>query len=337
MKGTIRAAFAIGLILLPCAGAHAVTIDWVTVGDAGNAADTRYDYPPGYGAVGYEYRIGKYEITNAQYREFLTAKASLGDPHGLYSTDMAGTYGGISRSGSGIVGDPYVYSAKGGDSNWDSRPVCFVSFWDIARFANWMHNGQGNGDTETGAYLGIEDQATFARQPGALYFIPSEDEWYKAAYYKGGGLDAGYWEYPTQSDTLPTWEPPPGTDLVDGSANYFDGFPRPDPAYYSTPVGAYTAKPSVSAYGTYDQGGNIYEWTETGASLTDPNGIRGGSWGGGSMAASDRNDTDGPWDDDSDRGFRLAGSLEQSAAIPEPATLSLLGLGVAALLRRRRA
>jgi len=330
MRESGRLALVVGLVVALCGVAQAVTIDWVTVGDAGNTADDT-----GYGAVGTEYRIGKYEITNAQYREFLNAKAAVGDSYGLYNTMMAGTYGGISRSGSGTVGDPYVYSAKGGDANWDSRPVNYVSFWDAARFANWLHNGQGTGDTESGAYINVGNQTTFARQAGAQIFIPTEDEWYKAAYYKAGGLNAGYWEYPTQSETAPKSEAPPGTDMANGSANYYDGGYAVGSPYYSTAVGAYTTMPSTSAYGTFDQGGNVWEWNET-VCYTDYRGLRGGSWGEGadSLPASARNYST-PTSEVSDLGFRLA-SPSGPDVIPEPGTMSLFGIAVAAMLRRRK-
>ena len=126
--------------------ALAVSIDLVPVGNAGNAADTRVmqDGTTGYGSVAQDYKIGKYEITNAQWREFLNAKAALGDPYGLYNTNMGGNGedGGISRSGAGTLANPYVYSPRGGDVNWDSRPVSVCGSWDAARFCNWLHNGR---------------------------------------------------------------------------------------------------------------------------------------------------------------------------------------------------
>ena len=57
-----------------------VVIEWVVVGDAGNVDDTHGD---GFGGVAYKYRLGRYEITNGQYREFLNAVAAVGDPNGL--------------------------------------------------------------------------------------------------------------------------------------------------------------------------------------------------------------------------------------------------------------
>ena len=87
-----------------------------------------------------------------------------------------------------------------------NKPVNYVNWFDAARVANWLHNGQGSGSTETGAYT-LNNATTGdapAVNPGASYFLPTEDQWYKAAYYKGGGTNAGYWEYGTQSDAAPT-------------------------------------------------------------------------------------------------------------------------------------
>ena len=72
--------------------ASAVTIDWVSIGNPGNAADNT-----GYGAVGYAYSIDKYEVTNAQYAEFLNVKAAS-DPLGLYNTSMGSGFGGITST-----------------------------------------------------------------------------------------------------------------------------------------------------------------------------------------------------------------------------------------------
>jgi len=162
------------LLLLLAEAAFAVTIDWVTVGGAGNAPDTT-----GFGAVAQTYRISKTEVTNAQYAEFLNAKAAS-DPLGLYNTSMGSGFGGIRRSG---TSGSYTYRATPGRAN---KPVVWVSFHNSLRFSNWLGNGQGNGDTETGAYTisaaGISNNS-ITRNPGANIFLTSEDEWYKAAYY----------------------------------------------------------------------------------------------------------------------------------------------------------
>jgi formylglycine-generating enzyme required for sulfatase activity len=313
---------------LIAATAQAVTIDLVPVGNPGNANDTE----TGSGSVSQSYSIGKYEITNAQWREFLTAKASTSDLYGLYDTAMAGTYGGIDHTWSV---DHYVYTAKGGDANWDNRPVNYVSFWDAARFCNWLHNGQGNGDTEHGAYENIGNQSTFARQPGAKYFIPTENEWYKAAYYdpnKGGARVPGYWDYPMMSDrpTVPSNDlinPDPGNNanFYISPSDYTIGSP-----YYTTKVGEF--ENSESPYGTYDQGGNVSEWIETVIENINPlRGVCGGNWTNvsGSLLAYYPSSFN-PTDEDSVIGFRVA-------SVPEPGSIILVVSGaIAGLIWRRR-
>ena len=224
--------------------AHAVTIDWVAVGDPGNAADTT-----GFGSVATPYRISKFEITTAQYAEFLNAVA-VTDSNGLYNTTMGvGAGAGILRSG---MPGSFVYTVASGRAN---KPVHFVSFFDAARFANWLHNGQPTGaqddtTTEDGAYRVPATSVRFARRPGARVFIPSEDEWYKAAYYDPG--TSSYFSSPLSTNANPLCAPPgPAPNMANCSGL---GVGLSD-------VGAYTGSPSPS--GTFDQGGNLAEWSET--------------------------------------------------------------------------
>jgi formylglycine-generating enzyme required for sulfatase activity len=266
------------------------SLEFVTVGNPGNpgelsspqSVNAYEDEELGLdricGSVGYVYQIGKYEVTNAQYCEFLNAVAASDDPHGLYNTEMGRTTfvegSGITRN---FVADGRTYSLMPGRAN---KPVKFVSFWDACRFANWLHNGQGNGDTETGAYTltpeGIADN-TVTRNAGWRFAVTSEDEWYKAAYHKNDGPTGNYWDYPTGSDTPPRAEAPPGTDMINGSANW-DSEVWSDWGEEEIDVGAYTAKPSSSPYGTFDQGGNAWEWNETASTRQDygTRGVRGG-------------------------------------------------------------
>jgi formylglycine-generating enzyme required for sulfatase activity len=281
--------------------------EWAVVGDPGNAADTT-----GYGAVANTFAIGKFEVTNAQYIDFLNAVATT-DTFGLWDSQMqhfAGNpIGGIARSG---TSGSYTYSALNGDSNWLSRPVVFVNFWDAARYCNWLHNGRPTGNqtaatTEDGAYAldGYTggDGSSIFHKAGAKFWLPTENEWYKAAYYKGGSTNAGYWDYPTRSDTPPTAELPPGGT---NSANFAFAAGAP---YNKTSVGAYRF--SSSAYGTFDQGGNVYEWNETIVRSSD-RGARGGAWfdGAGALSASPPvRGSSNPGGEQPYIGFRLAATL----------------------------
>lgn len=233
-----------------------ITIPTVPVGDVGNIADPT----TGYGAVAYAYNIGTHEVTNMQYAAFLNAVGAT-DTNDLYNPSMAEAFGGITRSG---APGSYTYSTVGGR---ERHPVNFVSFWDAARFANWLHNGQptgtqNNDTTENGAYTltpeGI-DANSITRNGGWRWAITSEDEWYKAAYYhresQGGDVD-NYWLYPTASNTISI-----------AQANYLDVIGD------TVPVGSYPP----NHYGTFDQGGNVLEWNEAITSSAN-RGRRGGSY-----------------------------------------------------------
>lgn len=311
-------------------GLGLTSLETVIVGDPGNAADFRYN-TNGCGAVNYSYAIGKYEVTAAQYTEFLNAKAKS-DTYGLYNpwmeSDPYGYACGIQRSGES---GNYSYSVAPDRAN---RPVNYVSFWDACRFTNWLHNGQGDGDTENGAYTldgySESDGHDITRNDGALWFIPSADEWYKAAYYKGGSSNAGYWTYATQSDVLPSNDlvsPDPGNNANFKQDGYTIGAP-----YYLTVVGKF--ENSESAYGTFDQAGNVYEWDESVYSGPADNFYRGNQGGAFNTPGSYLSypaGSEASWED-GNIGFRVA------AAVPEPSTVTavLAGLGTLLALRRKR-
>src|SRR5262245_9564119 len=169
----------LGLLSLVIASSgSAVTMAWTPIGNPGNSCDPMLQGC--FGAVPYSYNIGTYEVTNAQYTEFLNAVASEGDTTGIYSPSMSITQTVVSPDG-------YGYSAVAGR---ESMPVTFVSFYPALRFVNWLYNGQPTGKqdsttTEDGAYtlLGGLPDMDVTRNAGATIVLPSRDEWYKAAYY----------------------------------------------------------------------------------------------------------------------------------------------------------
>jgi len=322
--------------------AHAINYEMVTVGDPGNAADVT-----GYGAVGSEYRIGKYEVTIQQYTDFLNAVAAS-DPYSLYNSNMATdlNIAGIWREGSS---GSYTYRVITDGIDTGNRPITYVSWFDAARFTNWMQNGQltgtaGVASTETGAYTlnGATSGAGPMKNAGATWWLPSENEWYKAAYYKGGGANGGYWVFPTQSDSFPG-------NTIGGAANqanyYFGSYSVTQSTViipsnllnYLTDAGAFSN--SGSAYGTFDQGGSVFEWNDDGSGSIPARGVRGGSWyhnpyHAHSFLESSYRPINLPVDYEINYvGFRIA-------SVPEPSTY---GMGVAGLawggysmLRRRR-
>ena len=237
-----------GLLLALTALSQAGAPETVTVGSPGNPADAT-----GYGAVAYEYKIGKFEVTNEEYCEFLNGVAKT-DSYQLYDGRMADEYGGILRSGES---GSFTYSTKSG---MGKKPVNYVTFDSCVRFANWLSNGGGKGDTETGPYtissgkVTPPNHATLAAGDKTKWVVASENEWYKAAYFdpnKPGG--AGYWQYAVKGGSSP-----------DSNVN----------TNAPTDVGNY--KNAASPWGTFDQNGNVWEFNET--IVGDKVGLRGGSF-----------------------------------------------------------
>jgi formylglycine-generating enzyme required for sulfatase activity len=320
------------------------SLQFVTVGDPGNAPDTAVmdDDTTGYGSVGYVYQMGKYDVTVGQYCQFLNAVAKT-DTYGLYR-QLMGTYeANIKITQTGSSGN-YSYTVAG-MARAANYPIFDVSWADAARFCNWLQNGQPvfpagtagevAGSTETGAYSingAVTDAAFLAltRNAGATYVIPTENEWYKAAYYKGGGTNAGYWNYSTQSNTAPHNTLP---DAGNG-ANYYVGSTFTDPTNSFTQVGAFSESPGP--YGTFDMDGDVFQWND--ATLRGvQRGLRGGCWGDtfDSLESSCRWYGESPAsDEDCGVGFRVA-------MVPEPSTIALWLVSAACLLgyawRRRTA
>jgi sulfatase modifying factor 1 len=292
------------------------------------------------GAVAETYQIGKTEVTIGQYAEFLNAVAAT-DTYSLYNANM-----GTNPNVRGItqLGSPgsYTYTIFGSAN----RPITYISWGDAARFANWMHNNQPTGaqnasTTEAGAYPlngAISNAALNAvtRNPGAKWFLPTEDEWFKAAFHKNDGVTGNYWDYATSTDAQPNSDQPPGDISIQTNVGNFrfddslanginDGYAVTGSTVYSgalnylTDAGAYTMSPSP--YGTFDQAGNVREWNET--LISSARGFRGGSWDVSlSALISTSQGSDNPENEIAFRGFRLAAS-----PVPEPSTYLLGAFG----------
>ncbi|MDJ0786608.1 MAG: SUMF1/EgtB/PvdO family nonheme iron enzyme [Myxococcota bacterium] len=273
--------------------------DFVTVGDPGN--DEHPDFR--FGAVAEAFQARTTEVTNAEYMMFLQAVARS-DPAGLWDPAMGSDpRGGITRSG---VDGSFVYAIR---PLMMFKPVNFVDWSDAARYVNWLENGsptapQGPTTTEDGVY--DMSQSTPSRAPGSNYRLPTEDEWFKAA-FQDPGAPGGWRQFAVDASSVPT----PAS--VDGSGNVSNS--NPDVANYGnfadwnaldghfTTVGT-TLAPSF--WGTYDQSGNVSEWTESESRRRGRRVVRGGSFSSSDFLISIEGRSERP-DSDSraDLGFRV--------------------------------
>lgn len=306
-------------LLIQSPVAYCVTYEMVTIGNPGNAPDKTT-----FGSVNYAYRIGKYEVTVANYAEFLNAVAKT-DTYGLWNNAMqaAASVAGITRSGSQ---GSYVYTvmtAASGQSIYspgaappfkttagvDSSnfPITYVSWFNAARYANWMSNGQPVGSqnsttTENGAYnINGATNSGIAPARNQLnpntgappnFFIPTENEWYKAAYYDPSlnHGDGGYYFYATRSNVSPGNILPNSGYIspqpTNNQSNYIYGTSYlycvtqnaaiNTSQYYLTSVGAFAQ--TYSPYGVFDMNGNVWELNSRTGEPSPNVGIRGGAW-----------------------------------------------------------
>jgi len=220
---------------------------FVTIGDTNNSNDTT-----GFGSVSYEYQINKYTVTNCEYVQFLNAVGST-DIYQIYSTSMSGSRSNIIRNGSQ---GSYTYTVN---EAYKNKPVIWVSWLDCARYCNWLHNNRPSGfqnasTTEDGAYSlnGIISGELPAKNNNALYWIPTENEWYKAAYYKSGGTNAGYWLYATQSNNIPipVSADSIGNGIINNNPARVSDYVCPELPPTPTPTSTATATPTPTSTAT---------------------------------------------------------------------------------------
>ena len=218
---------------------------FLKVEDAGNPPDVNCT-----GCVPYVYEIARTSLSNSDWCEFLNHMEG-DNANGFYHKDMtSGVLGGIIRNG-----DEYL--AKSG---WEKKPVVYVNYISLVKYCNWLESG----DAEAGAY-----DLSFTppkRVVGAHYFLPTDDEWYKAAYYDP--REKRYWRYPTCSDDQPSL----------GQANYECGDELSvGPPYYLADVDDFGDTPSP--WGAVQMGGNAWEYLEDCYEKPLGNKLRGGSFG----------------------------------------------------------
>jgi sulfatase modifying factor 1 len=344
----------VGVILGTCvlaAGAVAQPdpsgIEFVTVSDPGNPAWNGAGFHRG--AVDYEFRIGKYEVTTAQWAEFMNAALDRPSTDRIPHVFAPTQWGAVATTPSNPGGQRFTVPA-----GREMIPTGGVDWRTSAIFCNWLHNGKGTSresflsgayDVSTFGYIGsgggFTDQLT--RSPGARYYIPSLDEWMKAAHWsptRNGPGQGGWYLYSNSSDS-PYRYGPPGV-LVNGqpaTANSsWNDFSFPGHNPFNVPLGAYTGV--TSPWGLMDVAGGTSEWTEeyiqfVGEPVPRERYIEGSAWAFGTNGLDDQVGYPGgsgfPTFWGYDYGFRVA------AAVPGPATTGMGVLSILCLCRRRRA
>ena len=239
--------------------------DFVTIGDPGNFAYSggMYGQTAGRGSVAYEYRIARHEVTTSQWMEFVNTFSqrvggwNFARPH-VWGARWDPTYTG--------PGQRWILKP---DPDAGMFPVGGISWHESAQYANWLHNGKSTdpASLDDGAYdsstWGVDPVTGYStdgpRLPGAKYWIPTIDEWLKAAHYDpnkfGTGL-GGYWLYPHSSDSL-IRPGPPGVGQT--SAGWQD--PLVFSGEWNIPLGAYPLW--TSPWGLLDVSGGAAEWMES--------------------------------------------------------------------------
>jgi sulfatase modifying factor 1 len=286
-KTSIMAVLMLAAVALIAGQAQAlvINIETVPVGNTGNSNLPSGNPDRNRGAVDYEYNIGKYPVTAGEYTAYLNAMAKS-DANGLYDepnmspTQTLGPQ--IVRTG---TSGSYQYNVA---ADFENRPINYVTFSHAMRFSNWLQNGQPTGvpqddnSTENGSYDLEASIWAPSRNPGVTWAYASVDEWVKAGYHKNNGNTGDYWTYPTSSDILPGFvtesdvdangkviAADPGNTATwngDGTSQMpgVEGIGSP---WFRTEVGEHENSPSP--YGTFDQGGNLWEMTDTLADNTE--------------------------------------------------------------------
>ena len=293
-------------------GSNQFNMEFVTIGNPGNLADTTGTPNPA-GAVGYTYAIGKFEVSEDMITKY---NANFGTANSLVITTTA----------RGL-----------------NKPATRISWNEAARFVNWLNTSTGNHAAYKFTTSGVDnnialwtsgdagyDASNPYRNSLAKYFLPSYNEWYKAAYYNPN--DSTWYDYANGSDTAPT-------AVASGTTA--------DTAVYGQPFAQgpadVTQAGGLSPYGVMGLGGNALEYEETSFDLANSSsssrrGRRGGSWLGDSsfMSSSTRGEFDPTNGSNDFFGFRVASLSSSAAAVPEPTSTAIVGLAALGMAYRAR-
>lgn len=324
--------------------------DWVTVGDPGNQPWLGFNDPisPTYGrgSVPYEYRIGRTEVTTAQWVEFLNSAMARPDSLGFapqwWTTPV--WWGAMDDPAYSGPGRRFVVRSDISDAGM--LPVSGISWRMAAVLCNWLHNDKSEARDAfmTGAYdvntfapaggIGeFTDQAT--RSPGAKYWIPSLDEHMKASHYdphRHGPGQAGWWEHAGMSD-VPLIYAPPQSFGGDGTGQANAQFNLPNSMELLIPLGAYPDV--VSPWGLLDTAGGAREWTEEIWVLDTTRWFR-VTEGSSRAVGGGMSDNVWAWGANHPSSVRLDMGVRLATAVPVPASVLSLSLGIMTLKRRRR-
>jgi len=258
-----------------------------TIGNPGNAPypgngefgpDGPFLQRVGVGSVPYTYRMAETEVRTEQYIEFMNIVGRQDPDLALLELEPLSWGGGLDLSYAGpgfqwkILPRPEAPTEQ-----FAKAVVADISWRGAAMYVNWLHNGKGEDPASWRA--GVYDTSTFGqnpdgtftdqltRSPGARYWIPSEDEWLKAAHYdpnKHGPGDGGWWEYAHMSDDTAPTPGLPGEPGAQTSAGIGRTLPGGGDPWIRIDAGSY---PHVrSAFGLLDVSGGAREFTENGGS-----------------------------------------------------------------------
>lgn len=294
-------------------GTNSFQMEFVTIGNPGNAADTT-GIPNPVGSVGYIYEMGKYEVSEQMITKY---NAEFGNENSLVVTHL---------------------------NQGPNRPATSITWNEAARFINWLNTSTGGFAAYKFGSTGVNDAPVLwtvsdlldydasnpYRSKRTRFVLPTSNEWYKAAYFNPS--NGTYYDFPTGSNTAPVAV---SSGTLANTAVYgqseFQGSAEVDKAG------------GLSPYGVMGLGGNVWEWEETSFDLNNNSGskdraLRGGHWYEGSsyLSSTFRGNGGGPFFSDGRVGFRVAMVTPSSGEVPEPTSIAIFGLGALGLAYHAR-